>query len=323
MQRPLRHLYVYSLQGTVAWTTAGGTRGEGSAPALGKLHHPGALHLFCPSPGRCHPLQKKCLAARKCIRREFPSSPLLQLPSSLPSPQSSLPSHFCASGMHFPLLHLKLSAAQPGERAAPEGRRGTKPTHLRHPAASISLPLRQVKPRQLQHTNTYVLLPGLFLSNLHATTDLCIPLFPCLVLFFSSAAGWHFGFPARSFSSTALALLCRPRRELLTALQLVAVVAAVVHVVADPELGLAPAVLALELLVGTGYKKGEREIQGERPAKAPAEPSPATPLPAHPPRRHGKSGAAPPAGGRAHRKQHDRPGLRTHTEIYKHITHLG
>ena len=43
-----------------------------------------------------------------------------------------------------------------------------------------------------------------------------------------------------------------PRGELLTALQLVAVVAAVVHVVAEPELGLAPAVLAPELLVGTG-----------------------------------------------------------------------
>lgn len=64
-------------------------------------------------------------------------------------------------------------------------------------------------------------------------------------------------------SSTALAFLhslrlaqalspFRPPGELLTALQLVAVVAAVVHVVTDPELGLAPAVLAPELLVGTG-----------------------------------------------------------------------
>lgn len=53
----------------------------------------------------------------------------------------------------------------------------------------------------------------------------------------------------------------RPRGELLTAPQLVAVVAAVVHVVTHPELGLAPAVLAPELLVGTGCK-GRARNQG-------------------------------------------------------------
>lgn len=79
-----------------------------------------------------------------------PSSPLLQVPSSLPSPQSSLPSHFCVLGMHFPLLHLKLLFAQPGERAAPEKLQSThsprKSAWLR-PSPS---PLKQVKPLQLQ-----------------------------------------------------------------------------------------------------------------------------------------------------------------------------
>lgn len=76
-----------------------------------------------------------CPATKKSVKRlrwrggplRSPPSPLLQLPSSLPSPQSSLPSHLRVSGMHFPLLHLKLSAAQPGERAEAERRQGTNP----------------------------------------------------------------------------------------------------------------------------------------------------------------------------------------------------
>lgn len=95
---------------------------QGLAPLLDSSYH---LRLFCPAPGHFHPVQthtRGCPAPRNFIRGciwwqplHSPPSPVLQLPSSLPSPQSSLPSHFRVLGTHFPLLHLKLSSAQPGD----------------------------------------------------------------------------------------------------------------------------------------------------------------------------------------------------------------
>lgn len=221
--------------------------------------------------------------------------------------------------MHFPLLHLKLLFPQSGEKTAPENSQALTPHqggagHKTYMAASTSLSPRAGEASAATTQTPIACAPSLFFSKLH-TTNLCNPSFPktlCFLHFYSSSSS-HLrllcclkescpaGFQVRPphavlGSSTVLGFLrptCLhrplhlaqalspvPAGKLLTALQLVAVIAAVVHVVTDPELGLAPAVLAPELLLSTDCKGTERN-QGRACKGTPG--SPATHLPLCPP----------------------------------------
>lgn len=93
------------------------------------------------------------------------------------SPQLSFPSHCWLFGMHFPLLHLKVSAGQPGKHKALrrgsklplsqlQGTRAVPRKHSLHSSSSLLSPqsftLSQIQKRDLQnlflHVNWYVAL---------------------------------------------------------------------------------------------------------------------------------------------------------------------